>query len=60
MDTLYGFQDLATKTQGGADAEGSSGHTPPQICQVTALRDHIQDELVQRFIELSNSINMAQ
>lgn len=46
MDALYGFQDLATETQGGADAEGPSGHAPPQICQVTSLRDHVQAESV--------------
>lgn len=29
VDALYGFQDLATETQGGADAECPPGHTPP-------------------------------
>lgn len=46
MDALYGFQDLAPKTQGGADAESSSGHTPPQVCQVSALEDQVQGESV--------------
>lgn len=47
MDAFYGFQDLATQTQSGADAERASGHTPPQIGQVTTLSDHIQDPLNQ-------------
>ncbi len=37
VDALYGLQDLAPQTQGGADAEGSPGHTPPQVGQVTTL-----------------------
>lgn len=41
VDALYGFQDLAPQTQGGADAEGSPGHTPPQVCQITTLTEQI-------------------
>lgn len=41
VDALDSFQDLAAQTQGGADAEGSAGHTPPQVSQVTTLRDHV-------------------
>lgn len=48
VDALYGFQDLAAETQGGADAECAPGHTPPQVSQVTTLRDHVQDLLLQR------------
>lgn len=48
VDAFYGFQDLATQTQGGADAECTSSHTPPQVGQVTTLRDHAQDPLSQR------------
>lgn len=39
VDALYGLQDLAPQAQGGADAEGSPGHTPPQVSQVTSLRE---------------------
>ena len=42
VDALYGFQDLTPQPQGGADAEGAPGHTPPQVGQVPTLRDHIQ------------------
>lgn len=40
VDALYGLQDLPPQTKGGADAEGSPGHTPPQVSQVTTLREH--------------------
>lgn len=60
VDALYSFHDLATKTQGGADAEGSSGHTPPQICQVTALCCHKQDKSVFQNTENSSVIKFEQ
>lgn len=37
VDALYGFQDLATQPQGGADAERAAGHAPPQVGQITTL-----------------------
>lgn len=40
VDALYGLQDLSPQTKGGADAEGSPGHAPPQVSQVTTLREH--------------------
>lgn len=46
VDALDGLQDLAPQSQGGADAEGSPGHTPPQVGQITTLTEHIvQDQL---------------
>lgn len=39
VDALYGLQDLPSQTQGGADAEGPPAHTPPQVSQVTTLRE---------------------
>lgn len=46
VDALDGLQDLAPQSQGGADAEGSPGHAPPQVSQVTTLREHIvRDQL---------------
>ena len=39
MDALDGLQDLAAKPEGGANTEGSPGHTPPQVSQVTALEE---------------------
>lgn len=40
VDALDGLQDLTAQTQRGADAEGSSGHAPPQVGQVTTLKNH--------------------
>lgn len=37
VDRLDGLQDLLPEPQGGAHGEGSSGLTPPQVGQVTAL-----------------------
>lgn len=46
VDALYGFQDLAPQTEGGADAECSSRHTSPQVSQVSTLKGHASDLLV--------------
>ena len=42
VDGLDGLQDLLPETQGGAHGEGSSGLTPPQVGQVTTLRQKTQ------------------
>jgi len=39
VDALDGLQHLSAQTQGGADAEGSPGHAPPQVSQVATLRE---------------------
>lgn len=59
VDALYGLQDLAPQTQGGADAEGSPSHTPPQVSQVTTLREHMY-QLAKTPGPLSVLINKSQ
>lgn len=43
VDALYCFQNLPSQPQGGADGEGSPDHAPPQVGQVTTLREPTLD-----------------